>query len=147
MFAPFHQPVADELVRVIRPGGTIAVANWTPEGFIGQLFAVMKPYAPTPPPGASPGPKWGDEEHVRTLFGDKVTTLQATRCQLPINHFATGADFRDFFKAYYGPTIAAYRNVADDPVRTAELDEAITDLADRRGTMEWEYLLVTATKA
>lgn len=150
MFAPFHQPVADELVRVVRPGGTIALANWTPEGFIGQLFAAMKPYAPAPPPGATPGPRWGDEEHVRALFGDKVSTLTATRCRLPVHRFSSGAEFCDFFKTYYGPTIAAYRNVADDPVRTAELDEAITGLADRNGAttgaMEWEYLLVTATK-
>ena len=53
MFAPHHQAAADELVRVVRPGGTIAMINWTPEGFIGNLFATMKPYAPPPPPGAA----------------------------------------------------------------------------------------------
>jgi SAM-dependent methyltransferase len=52
MFAPFHQASADELIRVCRPGGTIGLVNWTPEGFIGQMFATMKPYAPPPPPGA-----------------------------------------------------------------------------------------------
>ena len=117
MFAPFHQPVADELVRVTRSGGTIALANWTPQGFIGQMFAAMKPYAAAPPPGASPGPLWGTEDHVRELFGDRVSHLQATREPLPVDRFATGAEFRDFFKARYGPTIAAYRNIADDPER------------------------------
>ncbi len=150
MFAPFHQPVADELVRVTRSGGTIALANWTPQGFIGQMFAAMKPYAAPPPPGASPGPLWGTEDHVRELFGDRASHLEATREPLPVDRFATGAEFRDFFKARYGPTIAAYRNIADDPERTAELDQVLADLGDRSlvdGRMEWEYLLVVARRA
>ncbi|HEY2300230.1 MAG TPA: class I SAM-dependent methyltransferase [Jatrophihabitans sp.] len=144
MFAPFHQPVADELVRVARPGGRIALINWTPQGFIGQLFATMKPYVAAPPPGASPGPLWGDEDHVRALFGDKIADVQFERRILTIDRFASGEQFRDFFAAYYGPTIAAYRNVADDPERTAALDRAIVELAD--GTMQWEYLLTVAHK-
>lgn len=150
MFAPFHQPVADELVRVTRPGGTIAVANWTPEGYIGQMFAAMKPYAAPPPPGASPGPLWGNEGHVRELFGDRVSELRATKEPLHVDRFSSGTDFRDFFKAYYGPTIAAYRNIADDPAKVAELDQVLADLGDRHltdGVMEWEYLLVTATRS
>jgi SAM-dependent methyltransferase len=149
MFAPFHQPVADELVRVTRPGGRIALINWTPSGFIGQLFAAMKPYAAAPPAGASPGPLWGDETHVRTLFGDSITSLHAERRTLPVDRFASATEFREFFAACYGPTIAAYRNVADDPDRTAELDQAIEALADQFGAatghMGWEYLLVVAT--
>ena len=150
MFAPFHQPVADELVRVTKSGGTIALLNWTPDGFIGQMFAVMKPYAAAPPPGASPGPLWGTEDHVRELFADRVSALTATREELDVDRFATGAEFRDFFKTYYGPTIAAYRNIADDPAKTAELDEALADLGDRgveNGHMRWGYLVVTATRA
>ena len=76
MFAPHHQATADELVRVVRPGGTIGMINWTPAGLIGNLFATMKPYAPPPPPGASPAPLWGNEDHVRTLFGDRVPTCR-----------------------------------------------------------------------
>ncbi len=78
MFAPHHQAAADELIRVCRPGGTIGLINWTPQGFIGNLFATMKPYAPPPPPGASPAPLWGDEDHVRGLFGDRVS--RPARC-------------------------------------------------------------------
>jgi ubiquinone/menaquinone biosynthesis C-methylase UbiE len=150
MFAPFHQPVADELVRVTRPGGRIAVINWTPEGFIGQLFATMKPFAAAPPPGASPGPLWGSEEHVRSLFGDRVTSVRAEKHNVRIGNFTTGAQFRDFFADYYGPTIAAYRNVADDPQRSAELDRAIAELGDSflaDGVMEWELLSVVAEVA
>ena len=72
MFAPHHQATADELVRVCRPGGTIGMINWTPQGFIGNLLATMKPYAPPPPPGASPPPLWGDEAHARKLFGERI---------------------------------------------------------------------------
>jgi len=148
MFAPFHQPVADELVRVTRPGGRIGLINWTPEGFIGRLFAAMKPFAAPPPPGASPGPLWGDEQHVRSLFGDRVSGLDAQRRLLRVDRFDSGAAFRDFFATYYGPTIAAYRNVADDPDRIADLDRALAELADaygaQDGVMEWEYLLVVA---
>jgi SAM-dependent methyltransferase len=150
MFAPFHQPVADELVRVTRPGGTVALANWTPEGFIGQMFSVMKPYAPPPPAGASPGPLWGKEEHVRGLFGERLTGLSTQRQALDVNVFGTAEDFRDYFKRHYGPTIAVYRNVADDAERTAALDTELVELARRHGAdngpMQWEYLLVTGQR-
>src|SRR4051795_1139696 len=61
VFAPHHQQAADELVRVCRPGGTIALLSWTPEGMIGELFRTMGPFAPTPPPGVQPPPLWGGE--------------------------------------------------------------------------------------
>jgi SAM-dependent methyltransferase len=150
MFAPHHQQAADELVRVCRPGGTIGVLSWTPEGFIGQLFAVMKPYAPAPPPGASPAPLWGHVDHVRTLFGDRVHDLVARQRTLRVDRFADGAAFRDFFKQHYGPTIAVYRSLADDPARAEALDADLAVLGDRAlrdGVMEWEYLLVTARRA
>ena len=98
-----------------------------------------------------PGPLWGNEAHVRELFGDRVTDLRAERRQLTVDRFANADDFRDFFKSYYGPTIAAYRNIADDPAREAALDRALTELACSAGadtgTMQWEYLLVTARRA
>ena len=150
MFAPHHQVAADELVRVCRPGGTIGLVSWTPAGFIGQMFATMKPYAPAPPPGAQPPPLWGEADHVRELLGDRVTDVTATRQTLTVDHFDEPAAFRDYFKARYGPTIATYRAIADSPERVAALDRDLADLAVRhdRGTagtvMDWEYLLVTA---
>jgi SAM-dependent methyltransferase len=161
MFAPFHQASADELVRVCRPGGTIGLVNWTPEGFIGQMFATMKPYAPPPPPGAQPPPLWGREDHVRALLGDQVANVKARRQTVRVSRFGRPEDFRDYFKANYGPTIAVYRALADDPGRAAALDAELADLArrhdlgaggtDRTGSngntvMEWEYLLLTASK-
>jgi SAM-dependent methyltransferase len=73
MFAPHHQRAADELVRVCRRGGTIGLLNWTPEGFIGQMFATMRPYVPTPPPGVQPPPLWGSEDHLRGLLVARVS--------------------------------------------------------------------------
>jgi SAM-dependent methyltransferase len=152
MFAPHHQAAADELVRVTRRGGRIGLIAWTPAGFIGQMFATMKPYAPPPPPGASPAPLWGDEGHVRGLLSDRVRDLRAGRRQLRVTHFATAEAFRDYFKINYGPTIAVYRSLADQPDRQAELDHDLAELGRRFGTvrdgvmiMDWEYLLVTAT--
>ncbi|MDL5350697.1 methyltransferase domain-containing protein [Microbacterium sp. zg-YB36] len=149
MFAPHHQLAADELLRVCRPGGTIGVLSWTPNGFIGQLFATMKPYAPPPPAGASPAPLWGSVEHVRELFGDRVEAFVAHQQTLAVDRFAAGAEFRDFFKTNYGPAIAVYRFIADDPEKVAALDADLAALGDRflaDGVMPWEYLLVTGTR-
>jgi len=151
MFAPHHEASADELVRVCRPGGTIGLLSWTPEGFIGQMFATMKPYAAPPPPGAQPPPLWGKEEHVRNLLGDRVTDVVATTRTLTVGHFASGEEFRDYFKRNYGPTIAVYRNIADDLDRTAALDDDLAALGERHlegpaAGMEWEYLLLIAHK-
>jgi SAM-dependent methyltransferase len=150
MFAPHHQQAADELVRVCRPGGTIGLLSWTPEGFIGQMFATMKPYVAAAPPGVQPPPKWGSADYVRGLFGDGITDFTAQRSTLNVDRFADGAAFRDFFKARYGPTISAYRGIADEPQRGAALDAELAELGDRylagSSVMEWEYLLVTARK-
>jgi SAM-dependent methyltransferase len=151
MFAPFHQRAADELVRVCKLGGRIGLISWTPEGHIGQLFATMKPYVPAPPPGAQPPPLWGKEDHIRALLGDRVTDVVTERRTLTVDHFADGAAFRDYFKAVYGPTISAYRNIEGDPDRVAALDADIARIGDGflqgGSTMEWEYLLLTARKA
>ncbi|MBB2943046.1 SAM-dependent methyltransferase [Actinoplanes lutulentus] len=144
MFAPFHEAAAGELLRVTRPGGTIALLNWTPEGFIGQLFATMKPYAAPPPAGAQPPPRWGDPAHLAALFGDGVTDVRTERRTLRVDRFGTGAELRDYFKSVYGPTIAVYRTIAADPAKVAELDAAIAELAG--GVREWEFLVYTATK-
>jgi ubiquinone/menaquinone biosynthesis C-methylase UbiE len=152
MFAPHHQAAADELTRVCRSGGTIGLVNWTPEGFIGQMLATMKPYAPPAPPGAQPPALWGDEDHVLTLLGDRVADTQARRQTVTVDRFANGEAFRDYFKARYGPTMATYRGIAHDPDKVAALDVGLAQLArhhDRGRTttvMDWEYLLFTARR-
>jgi SAM-dependent methyltransferase len=151
MFAPFHQLAADELIRVCKPRGRIGLISWTPEGHIGKLFSVMKPYAPAPPPGAQPPPLWGQEDHVRALLGDRVTDVVTERRMLTVDHFADGAEFRDYFKTVYGPTISVYRNIEGDPERVAALDADIAQVGDSvlsgSSAMEWEYLLLTARRA
>jgi ubiquinone/menaquinone biosynthesis C-methylase UbiE len=153
MFAPHHQATADELIRVLRPGGTIGMINWTPEGFIGNLFATIKPYAPPAAPGASAGPLWGDEDHVRKLFGDRLIGLTLRRQTVRMDHCATPIEFREYWKRNYGPTIAAYRANTARRDRVDALDtDFLTFLTNwNRGDTDGavydaEYLLITGTK-
>jgi SAM-dependent methyltransferase len=152
MFAPHHQAAADELVRVCRPGGTIGLLSWTPEGMIGALFRTMGPYAPPPPPGAQPPPLWGSAEHLAGLFGDRVEIGSATRGILDVTAFSHPHDYGEHFKARYGPTIAARRNAERDG-REQEFDAAVDAFCDEwnRGTddrarFEMEYLLTVGTR-
>lgn len=152
MFAPHHQRCADELLRVCRPGGTLGLISWTPEGFVGEMFAAMKPYAPPPLPGAQPAPLWGSEDHLSGLFGGKVEFVTSRRETVTVDCFDSPEAFRDYFKAKYGPTVAAYRALGDDTERIAALDRDLAELARKRnrgtGTtvMDWEYLLAVARK-
>jgi SAM-dependent methyltransferase len=153
MFAPHHQAAADELLRVVTPGGRIGLVSWTPAGFIGQMFATMKPFVAPPPAGVQPPPLWGDEDHVRGLLGDRVTDVRTEKRTVRVTLFAEPADFREFFKTNYGPTIAAYKQ-QPDAEKAAELDAALDGLAERFDVgesgylvLEWEYLLLTARRA
>jgi SAM-dependent methyltransferase len=152
MFAPHHREVADELVRVCRPGGTIGLLSWTPEGMIGALFRTMGPFAAAPPPGAQPPPLWGSEEHLGDLFGDRVEFATRRRDVLEITAFAHPRDYGEHFKARYGPTIAARANAARSD-REAEFDDALNRFCEEwnRGTadrarFEMEYLLAVGTR-
>ena len=152
MFAPHHEAVADELVRVCRPGGTIAMLNWTPEGMIGALFRTMGPFAPPPPPGAQPPPLWGSEQHVRELLGDRVELDTFKRGVLEVTAFDTPHDYVEHFKDRYGPTIAARANAAKDG-REGELDEALERLIEEwnlgrpdDARFEMEYLVAVGTR-
>ena len=101
------------------------------------------------PPGASPAPLWGSVEHVRDLFGDRVEDFVARQQALVVDRFANGAEFRDFMKVNYGPTIAVYRFIADDAEKVNALDVEMAALGDRfldDGVMPWEYLIVTAKR-
>ncbi len=153
MFAPHHQEAADELVRVTRPGGTIGLLSWTPEGQIGALFKTMGPFAPAPPPGAQPPPLWGGEEHLRELFGDLVEWRTLERDVLEVTAFDRPGDYGEHFKERYGPTIAARANAEKDG-RADEFDEALDRFCEEwnRGAaddarFEMEYLVAVGTRA
>jgi SAM-dependent methyltransferase len=152
MFAPHHQLAADELVRVCRPGGTIGLLSWTPEGMIGGLFRTMGPFAPPPPPGASPPPLWGSEDHVRELLGERVRLDRVERDVLDVTAFERAHDYATHFKDRYGPTIVAQNNARANG-REAEFVAALDAFCDERnlGTasrarFEMEYLLAVGTR-
>ncbi len=152
MFAPHHQEAADEFVRVCRPGGTVALLSWTPEGMLGDLFRTMKPFAAPPPPGAQPPPLWGSEEHLTALFGNRVEFLTLERGMLEITAFERPRDSGEHFKAYYGPTIAVRANAAQDG-REGEFDEALDRFCetwnlgtDQSARFEKEYLIAVGTR-
>lgn len=152
MFAPNHQRVADELARVARPGGTIALLSWTPEGMIGGLFRTMGPFAPPPPPGARPAPLWGSEEHLRGLFGENVEWRTLERGNLEITAFPRAADWATHFKERYGPTIATQANARREG-REEEFEAALYGFAeewnrgdDEAAYFEQEYLVAVGTR-
>lgn len=126
MFAPDHEQAARELRRVCRPGGRIALANWTPEGFIGDLFRVIARHVP-PAPGARSPLQWGTDRHVRNLFPGVVKIAHTAR------HFAfryrSPQHFIDVFRTYYGPVHKAFASL--DAVRQDTLEAEMGALLRR----------------
>jgi hypothetical protein len=151
MFAPDHQAVADELVRVCRPGGTIGMLNFTPDGLAAEFFATLGRHAPPPPPGAQPPLLWGEEEHVRELFGDRLGELGMTRGGY-VERAASPHDYVDLFLSTFGPAIAIRASLADRPERVEAYERELLDFAVRSSSgapdgpaeYRYEYLLVVA---
>jgi ubiquinone/menaquinone biosynthesis C-methylase UbiE len=145
MFAPDHRAVADELTRVCRPGGSLGLVSFTPEGIGGQFFGTLAPYAP-PPTGDSPL-LWGSEDHVRALFGDRLSALTMTRRTYAERASSPQAYCR-LFQETFGPLVAIRASLPE--ARRAELDRrflaAVVAWNDGRSTtpveIHYEYLLV-----
>lgn len=148
MFAPDQARAAAELARVSRPGGTIALASWTPEGFIGDLLRLVGSYAP-PPPGLRPPALWGSEEHVRLLLRDVCDLRTERRC---FSFRSRSADaFADFFLTRYGPMLKAYEGL--DPVGREQLRDDFIALVRRHDddvpgsvAVAAEYLVTVADR-
>ena len=151
MFAPNQERAAAELVRVTRSGGTIALASWTPDGFIGEMFRTTGKHVP-PPAGLASPLRWGTEEGVRALLGDRVAHLEMRRREYDWRYPSAEA-FVDFFRTYYGPTLKAFEALDEDARPALEAD--LTALAYERDRLKAgpfgpvaipaEYLEVVAT--
>jgi ubiquinone/menaquinone biosynthesis C-methylase UbiE len=148
MFAPDQPKVADELVRVTKPGGTIGMVNWTPTGFLGELFKIIGKHVP-PPPELKPPATWGDEDHVRGLFGDKVSSLTVEPGIVKLS-FLTPEHFAEFFIDYYGPTHKAHESLEGEKKDAFRAD--IVELAKKFNRsseavgLQGDYIVVVAKK-
>jgi len=150
MFAPDQQKTADELLRVVKPGGRIGMGNWCPDGAVGTMFKTISKHAP-PPPGIDSPLLWGTEERVRELFGDRISELRAER-RVSRQPFRSPDHYIEFFRKYFGPTQTAYERVGTEGegALTADLREFLTaanTAGDRAMVLEAEYLEVIATRA
>ena len=126
MLAPFHRKVADELLRVCRPGGAVGIINFTPEGAGGDFLRMLAPYIPPPPSGALPPLLWGREEHVQELFADRVESLELARHEYVEEAGARTVD--ELFRHSFGPMVAIYASLADQPDRRQTLIESFLHL-------------------
>jgi SAM-dependent methyltransferase len=149
-FAPRHEAVAAELVRVCRPGGRIGLVNWTPEGQVGELFSILGRYLPPAPEFASPPPLWGSEGHVRHLFGDALD-LSFTRGMNPWR-FASPESYVEFMETCYGPMVKARARLTAEG-RWEQCRAEILRMVARRNEaadgsllMHAEYLVVVGRK-
>jgi ubiquinone/menaquinone biosynthesis C-methylase UbiE len=138
MFAADPRLAADELLRVCRPGGKIGMANWTPEGMVGEMFQIVRAAAPPPPVNLAPPGDWGVEEKVRERFGDRVSSLTVARRMCVFRHFSP-QHWVEFMKTWFGPMIVTFRALSAE--RQAALTEALTGLATRYNQSGDETLL------
>ena len=149
MFAPRPDVAAGELIRVCKPGGTIAMANWTPNGFAGQMFKLGGKYVPPP---SMPAPVlWGVPEVVAERLGDRVTDLRTT-ARMAEFRFEYGPEgVADHFKTYFGPTVMALKAMGEDNHEPftrdlVDLWKANNEMSDGTTVVHGEYLEVVATK-
>lgn len=153
MFAPQPEKVASELLRVCKPGGIIAMANWTAEGITGEMFAIGPKYVP-PPPGVPYPLLWGNEETVRQRFGDGVKDLKLTRRIWQIQFPFDEAQAAEFFAKYFGPVKRSLEVLNSQPGKRNQMKKDLLDFWKKHnratdGTLlcDAEWLEVVATKA
>lgn len=120
MFAPDQAQAAKELARVCRSGGRIGLANWTPQGFIGQMFKTLGRHVP-PPAGAQPPSRWGDEEQLHQLFGDTIGSIKVSRQHFNFR-YRSPAHFIDVFRTWYGPVHKAFASLESAAAGALESD-------------------------
>ncbi|MBV7570446.1 class I SAM-dependent methyltransferase [Pseudomonas sp. PDM27] len=149
MFTPDQPKAAAELARVCRPGGRIGLANWTPEGFVGQMFKTLGQHLP-PPPGANPPSRWGTEAWLHEHFDEREFLLQVTRRTFNFR-YRSAAHFIDTFRQWYGPVHKAFAALPADGAKAleADLSELINRMnraGDKSLVVPSEYLEVVITR-
>ena len=148
MFAPDHARSAAEMLRVCRPGGRIGLANWTPDGFVGQMFKVLGRHLP-PPPGVRPPALWGDPAHLHELFGEEAASIVAVPRVFNFR-YRSPAHFVDVFRRWYGPVHKAFEALAGEKAAALEADLiALLDAMNTRPDalcVPSEYLEVVVTR-
>ena len=141
MFAPDHERVAAEILRVTRPGGTIALASWTPTGYLGDFFRTMAKHVP-PPAGVRSPMLWGTESHLRDLLGDGIASLEAVERTFTFR-FPAAVELVSYFRMWYGPTVKAFASL-DDEAREA-LERDLVELAIRHDRLGTDAIAIPAT--
>lgn len=130
MFTPNPPKAAAELLRVVRRGGRIALASWTPDGFVGEMLKLVSKHVP-PPPGVSPPPLWGTEARLREWLGGGVSSLTVTPREF-VFRFRSAEEFVDVFRRFYGPTLKAFEAVGEKGADGLRADlEALVRRFDR----------------
>jgi ubiquinone/menaquinone biosynthesis C-methylase UbiE len=129
MFAPDHQRTANEVIRVTRPGGTVGLVSWTPDGFIGQLFRTVGKHVP--PPAIQSPLLWGTEDHLAGLFKGAIADIRSAERHYTWR-FPSAEELIGFLRRWYGPTVKAYEAVGDDGRPALEND--LVELARRWNT-------------
>ena len=153
IFAPRPRVAAREALRVCRPGGTVGLVSWTPSGTMAGFYAVLARYLPPPGPWLQPLLLWGDTDYLGQVFGRTVDWRRHDQEILRVHRFAGPAELCEYFRANFGPAMRTYAYVADDPARTAALDEDLLAFArsharsSGRGHVhfDFEYLLSVGT--
>jgi ubiquinone/menaquinone biosynthesis C-methylase UbiE len=150
MFAPDQERTAQELLRVVKPGGRIGMANWTPDGALSEFFAILVKHTGGPPPGTVPPVLWGREEHARSLFGDGITEMRVQQ-RVSRQVFRSAAHYLDFFRTYFGPMKMAFDKVGPEGAHALEADllaylERVNS-NERALVLEPEYLQLVAIRA
>lgn len=151
MFAPRPELVSSELLRVTRPGGRVAMANWTPAGFIGQMFKVTGKHVPPPPNMPSPV-KWGEEETVRERLRDGISDLKLASKICAFKFPFGPADVVEYFRMYYGPAQRAFAALDENgqAAMRKELEQLWSDnnkATDGTTDVDAEYLEVVGTRS
>jgi SAM-dependent methyltransferase len=150
MFAPDQPKTASELLRVCKPGGRIGMANWVPDGFVGEMFITSAKHAP-PPPGVKPPILWGTEDHLREVFGDGISDLRVERRTL-MQRFYSVDHWLEVFRTFFGPVKVAFERVGPEGADALESDlrellERSNIAGERALVVPADYLQVIATRA